>query len=78
MQIEFVQPFGDKNNYNVRINNVYCGALEVKEDGYWDWWPNNGRSGYIPAWVLHVIANKLDELNAPWDAIVQAQCSSTP
>ena len=67
--IEFTQPFGDTKNYNVRINNIYAGTLEPKEDGFWDWWPEP-RPGYIPAWVLHAIANKLDEINKDWDAQV--------
>lgn len=65
-QIEFTQPFGDTKNYNVRVNGIYAGTLESKEDGFWDWWPEM-RPGYIPAWVLHAIANKLDELNKDWD-----------
>lgn len=71
MQIEFTQPFGDTSNYNVRINNQYAGCLEIKEDGYWDWWPDPGRHGYIPAYILRAIADKLDELNKDWDNQVQ-------
>lgn len=67
--IEFVQPFGS-STYNVRVNNTYAGEIAPKEDGYWDWYPDL-KPGYIPAWILHSIANKLDELNKEWDEQVQ-------
>jgi len=69
--IEFV---AYPQNYNVRVNNIYCGTLEPKEDGYWDWYPEL-RPGYIPSWVLRAIADKLDEVNAEWDEKVNEDVS---
>lgn len=62
--IEFIEYPG--TNYNVRVNKQYAGTLEPKEDGYWDWYPDL-KPGYIPSWVLRAIADKLDEINKPWD-----------
>ena len=70
--IEFFHPFGDTRNYNIRVNNKFAGTLEPKEDGYWDWYPDL-RPGYIPSWVLHAIANKLDEINQDWDSQIQKE-----
>jgi hypothetical protein len=68
VMIEFIKnDLSFTKNYDIRINNVSCGTFEVKEDGYWDWYPNLSHTGYIPSWFLHAIANKLDELNKPWD-----------
>ncbi len=70
--IKFIEQTKPWHKYTVLINNQNAGDLECKEDGYWDWWPEvPGRGGYIPAWVLREIADKLDDLNAPWDKIVQ-------
>lgn len=64
--IEYIKPTETHTYINVKINNIYIGELAVKEDGYWDWYPKP-RPGYIPSWVLRAIADKLDEINKPWD-----------
>lgn len=52
-------------------NGIWVGDFLVKEDGYYDWWPVDGRAGYIPAVMLHALANCLDELNKEWDEKIQ-------
>ncbi len=50
-------------------NGAYLGDFLVKEDGYYDWWPRQDL-GYVGCWAAYVLremADKLDELNAPWD-----------
>lgn len=67
--IEYINDHG-RGIFKVKINKVSCGTLEPKEDGYWDWYPVL-RTGYIPAWVLRAIADKLDEINKLWDEQVK-------
>jgi hypothetical protein len=57
----------------ININTHYAGTLEPKEDGYWDWYPQLNNPGYIPAYILRSIADKLDELNKEWDNVVVNQ-----
>lgn len=46
-------------------NGVKLGQILAKEDGFYDFWPElNG--GYWEAHVLRAIADKLDEMNKPW------------
>jgi hypothetical protein len=61
---------GFHNRIEVFINKVYCGNLEMKDDGFYDWYPNL-RPGYIPSWVLKDIAAKLDDLNADWEKEIE-------
>jgi hypothetical protein len=51
-------------------NGVRLGDILAKEDGFYDFWPDytQGRGGYWPAYILRELADKLDELNAPWQA----------
>lgn len=52
-------------------NGVQLGEILMKEDGFYDFWPNlNG--GHWPAHLLHAIAKKLDEMNAPWEKEIEA------
>lgn len=53
------------------INGVNIGEFIKMEDGYYVWWPNKDRYGYMPAHFLTEVANKLNELNAEWDKIVK-------
>ena len=52
-------------------NGVYCGELYPEVDGYYVWW-STPRGGFLQAWFLREIADKLDELNAAWHAQVNA------
>ena len=56
------------NTYKVYYdNNVFLGDIFAKEDGFYDFWPEYpGRGGYWPAYLLREIANKLDQLNEPY------------
>jgi hypothetical protein len=60
MTIKFLKYPG---RYEVVINKHPAGTLEMKEDGYYDWYPILLFNGYVPSWVLYAIANKLDDLN---------------
>lgn len=46
-------------------NGVYLGELLVKEDGYYDFWPEL-RGGCWSEYVLREIADELQRLNKPW------------
>jgi hypothetical protein len=46
-------------------NGVYIGDILMKEDGFYDFWPIQ-HGGYWPSYILRVIADKLDEINKPW------------
>lgn len=41
------------------------GELIMDVDGYFYFWPTN--DGCWSAYILHSIANKLDEMNKKWD-----------
>jgi hypothetical protein len=52
-------------------NGVFLGDIFIKEDGFYDFWPEHpSRGGCWPAYVLRAIADKLDELNKPWEDII--------
>ncbi len=56
-----------EGGYNVYYNSLtFCGEILVKEDGFYDFWPNMNRNGYWDSWVMRSIADKLDELNKQW------------
>ena len=48
-------------------NKVYMGDIVISDDGYYVWWPDHTREGYIESHVLRTLADKLDELNKAWD-----------
>jgi hypothetical protein len=41
--------------------------LYVELDGYWVYAPNKEWQGFVEAWFLREIADKLDDLNKEWD-----------
>jgi hypothetical protein len=47
-------------------NRVFMGHLLMKEDGFYDFWPDL-KGGYWSAHILREIADKLDEINAPYE-----------
>lgn len=55
-------------------NGVKVGELYMEVDGYFVYWPSENK-GFIEAWFLHAIADKLDEMNAEWDRIVHTELS---
>lgn len=64
-RVEFGEPI--EGSIRVRVNGVNCGDLDMGDDGFWQWYPAM-RPGYIPSWMLRQIADKVDALNAEWDA----------
>lgn len=52
-------------------NGVKIGEFLMKEDGYFDYWPEK-RDGYIPSYMLRTLADELDKLNENWDKSIQA------
>lgn len=68
------QPVNLNESIFVLHENGKClGELMKKDDGYYDWWPNQYLSGYWPSNVLREIADKLDELNKPWHDTVKRE-----
>ena len=61
--------FDPPNNGRIRatVNGAHCGDLDLLDDGFWQWFPVM-LPGYIPSWVLRQIADKVDGLNAEWEA----------
>lgn len=49
-------------------NNVKLGHFLMDVDGYYYWWPmeDMGKGMWAP-YVLRALADKLDDLNYPWD-----------
>jgi hypothetical protein len=63
-------------NLNKRIlviheNGACCGELYCEVDGYYVYWPDESLQGCVSAEFLREIADKLDELNRPWDEEVK-------
>jgi hypothetical protein len=56
-----------KNYLEVFMNNIKIGELIKSEDGYFNWWADKDKSGYLPSYVLRDIANTLDSINRPWN-----------
>jgi hypothetical protein len=58
------------NTYDVSCSNgVALGQLQPSDDGFYVLWPDL-KGGYWAGYVLREIANKLDELNAPWEKMI--------
>lgn len=53
-------------------NGVFAGVIMKGDDGYFEFWPEH-RGGYWPAWSLRDIADKVDSMNAEWDASVRSE-----
>ena len=47
-------------------NGVNIGTFEMLEDGYYHYWPTQ-RGGCWASYAMRAIADKLDELNKPWN-----------
>lgn len=47
-------------------NGKYIGCMFPLEDGYYYFFPNS-TSGAWAGWWMRQIADKLDELNKPWE-----------
>ena len=61
----------DDNFYQlIFTNGVVLGDALKDADGYFYFWPIN-RRGLWAAYVLRGIADTLDEMNEPWNKIVE-------
>lgn len=48
------------------VNRVVLGELLVKEDGFYDFWPNLS-GGCWPEWLLTELSETLKKLNSAWE-----------
>lgn len=55
-------------------NKQQFGVLIKEVDGYYLFWANPSAFPHFEAesWLLRVLANKIDELNKPWDDEIKA------
>ena len=62
-----------KNIYHVYLNGVgiKMGEILMSEDGYYNFWPDLHRGGYWPSYILRMLADRVDEMNKPWDEEIQ-------
>lgn len=71
---------GPNQNGTYRVcayNGVFIGEFLVKEDGYYDWWPEHpSQGGFWPAYMLHALATALDDLNKDWDDALRKEAES--
>lgn len=56
----------DSGYYVEYYNGVHIGEFVMMEDGYYHYWPVKGE-GCWGAYAMRAVADKLDELNKPWD-----------
>ena len=52
-------------------NGVKIGEIFAKEDGFCDFWPEEGNNGYWSYWLLEEIVELLKELNEPWEKQIE-------
>jgi hypothetical protein len=52
------------------------GDIEPGDDGFYFYWPT--ASGAWPSWIMRKIADKIDELDAPWKASIDAYFRNRP
>ena len=56
----------NNQTFNVlTLNDHLVGELIMDVDGYYYFWPSN--DGCWPSHIMRSIANKLDEINKPWN-----------
>lgn len=48
------------------FNNILIGDLVVNDDGFWVLFFSNERKGYFESYALRLIADKMEEMNKPW------------
>lgn len=52
---------------------AYLGDFVVGDDGYAMYFPDKENGGGFDSYILRLLAEALDEKNAPWDEIVQRE-----
>ena len=73
---ELIHKKTDLGSYYVYTNtDVYIGVFVMDVDGYYYYWPEKEKGGCWSPWMLRDVTDKLDEVNKPWDDIVQADQS---
>jgi hypothetical protein len=55
------------DSYEGYVGNAYIGDFYREIDGFWVYNPSKGGGGYFDAPFLRILADKLDELNEPWN-----------
>ena len=56
----------NNQTFNVlTLNDHLVGELIMDVDGYYYFWPSN--DGCWPSHIMRSVANKLDEINKPWN-----------
>jgi len=69
--ISFTKEEG-RSTYEVKYEDrVLMGHLIPLDDGYLRFWTLQDKSMDLEPWMLRTIADKIEELNEPWDAMVQ-------
>jgi hypothetical protein len=62
------KPVGVEGTIHVYLTErTFLGELYTEADGYYVLQFADNFKGYIPAWILRALADKLDDLNAAWD-----------
>lgn len=64
-----------ENGFKVYYENgVYLGDILMKEDGFYDFWPDL-KGGCWPEHLLRTIADELHTLNIPWEQQIEKDFS---
>jgi hypothetical protein len=66
----------DPQKYNVVTKNEkLVGELIMDVDGYFYFWPEDSTGAWTP-YILRQLADKMDEINKPWDEQVENDLST--
>lgn len=63
-----------KGLHKVYFGDKHLGEFVLDVDGYFYYWPTDER-GCWASYSMRWIADKLDELNRPWDEFIQQNLS---
>ena len=58
-------------------NGVKLGEILMAEDGYYVFFSDDSKRGFWEAYILRQIADRLDEINKPWDDQVKQYFADT-
>jgi hypothetical protein len=63
----------DKTSFEVWLpNGKLLGKIEQDVDGYFHFLSTvQPKDGFIPAFILRELADRIDEINEPWDKIIE-------
>ena len=77
MNIKFIyEKINNRNAFNVFLDNhetlkpIEVGEICMVEDGFYQFFPVSSQ-GYWPSWAMRELADKIDELNAPWEQDIE-------